>query len=81
LACCSPCSGVSTLLLPLFFGLRSGWTTYAPLDFHPSWFDDLRFFCSLYLHAVFQVISGVLLLVFSRRVGFWLARGIADDEA
>jgi heme/copper-type cytochrome/quinol oxidase subunit 1 len=73
-------SGLCTIASPLLFGRRSGWTTYSPLpqSERPSPATRMRMFLRDYLPCLLEILTGALLLLFSRSLGIVLAQGLLD---
>ena len=84
-------AGSSLLSWPLFepFGrARSGWTSYSPLATSTDTVTQLNdtFYVALsspgfYLPGAVQGLAGLVMILFSRRIGRWLAGGLSDREA
>jgi hypothetical protein len=69
--------------------VTSGWTSYSPLatttTVDPAVgirdsFESFAIMAKLYLPNVAQLLGGVCMLVWSKPVGRWLARGLSDEE-
>ena len=70
--------GFSAILSALLFGVRSGWTSYAPIGREQlDWSLSLLLFVRTSLPAIVQIVAGILLLVFSRPFGRLLASGLS----
>jgi hypothetical protein len=87
-------AGSSLLSWPLFepTGIpTSGWTSYSPLATNVGVTSDLAtqlhdtyytVFSSpgFFLPSAAQGIAGLAMILFSRRIGRWLAGGLSDDD-
>ena len=83
--------GVSSALYwPIFqpAGLvTSGWTSYSPLATTPDpmaalhdTYYSVASMTTLYLPSIAQAVGGAVMLLLSRPIGRWLARGLSDRD-
>ena len=87
-------AGSSLLSWPLFepSGMAmSGWTSYSPMDTNANTvsalitqLQDTSYIASsspgFYLPSALQGFAGLVMILFSRRIGRWLAGGLSDGD-
>src|SRR5687767_6088801 len=76
--------GATLLSLPPFeqsWSSTSGWTSFSPVAGNPpggaTFVSEVH--STIWLPAIAQAVAALVLILFSRPIGRWLAGGLGDD--